>query len=126
MEIPTVKSAEQILYEAGVFDGRKGLARQIAVDLDAITDEDGSLSGGDCVEYIYQMLERLGTVTTCDRCMSDHAVGPCPRCDIPLEIELSSTIDIIDGKLTGPTDELLLLARTIHDVIEGADRDANA
>lgn len=109
------------IWERGYTEGSRDMLAEIAHDLDEICDDDGSLSGGDCVAYIYQLLERGGAVETCKRCSCSIPTGnKCRFCaGGPIELELSSNIDIIDGRLVGLGDDLLLLARNIHDIIEG-------
>lgn len=106
-------------------DGWRSLAIRMARDLDDISDDDGSLSGGDCVEYIYELLTKLGVVEMCENGHC-HPLGECRFCDDDVvEFRVLTNgigIWLDDDQIVGPRDQLLLLARTIHDTLEGADQ----
>lgn len=121
-----MSNLSEVLDSEAFDDGRRSLAIRIARDLDNISDDDGSLSGGDCVEYIYELLTKLGVVEMCENGHC-HPLGECRFCDddvveftIPTNLETQFHWD--GYGLRGTRADLLLLARNIHDTLEGADQ----
>jgi hypothetical protein len=104
-------------YERGYTVGWQGGYQQalmnIYVDLEAMTDGAGSLNGGDTVEYIYNLFAVHGIK------VEETIVVEMPG---PMMLE----VDWNECTVAGTRDELLLLARSIHDIIEGADHGAGA
>lgn len=98
-------------YTEGFRKGYRMALEDIYANLEAISDDDGSLSGGDCVEYIYGLFATHGIG-------NDEAPLSVPTGDVAVFFDDDDGID----KLTGQRDDLLLLARNIHDALEGEDQ----
>lgn len=126
-KVPFIATSEPKYEHPGetrVFDGHGLWCGESSADSAVLSEETyKAIQAGDSdFSTVEQFFEILNTVTT-TKFSIDHLPDKFPSED--LELELSSTIDIIDGKLHGPRDELLLLARTIYDIIEGQDVDTN-